>query len=170
MKNLNPITLPKTETKTGLTESTGSQPGAPAPASPVIALPAENPVAPVNPVSTPTSVAVKTALKQARQLEEQFQAGVTQSRDSLGFALRVMIGNDVSGTDAGRLLVENAFEAVKQAAAGGKATRADLVAAAAGLQHAENALANRSLKFPADLATVRDSARKAASLLETSLE
>lgn len=78
-----------------------------------------------------------------------------------------MIANEVPGTDAGRLLVENAFEAAKQSGAGGKAVRADLVAAAAGLQHAENHLANRSLKNPGDLATVRDAVRKADQLLET---
>ncbi len=109
---------------------------------------------------------VKAAIAKAKQLEQDLQTGVVAARDALGFALRVMIGNDVPGTDAGRLLVENAFETTKQAAAGGKATRADLVAATAGLQHAENNLANRSLKFPADLATVRSSVQKANKLLE----
>jgi hypothetical protein len=156
MKNLNP-----TERSAPVPEASRSNAAAPEPIEPAAAGAA-------NPAALPDAKAIaKAAVAKAKEQAEELQTGVAQARDNLGLALRVLISNGVPDTDRGRMLVENAFEAAKLASAAGKATRADLSAAASGLQHAENQLANRTLKFPDDLATVRSALRQANNRLET---
>lgn len=113
----------------------------------------------------------KELLRQAKaaaaHVAELTQTTLAQAREAIGFALRVMIGNGFPDNHGARLLAENAFEAAKLAsAAGQKATRADISTAAIALANAEANLANCSLKFPADLARVREALQKIRTALK----
>lgn len=99
---------------------------------------------------------LQQAEARVKQRHELLQSALTRVREALAFALRVMINNGVFENEQSRLITEDAFEAAKNASAGGKGTREDLYAAIAGLQVAGRFLSNRSLKSQGDLQYVLD--------------
>ena len=96
---------------------------------------------------------------------EALQDGLALAKKTLGHALRVMIANQFPEGDGGRRIAENAFEHAKNVREG-KATRADLAAAAQGLTDAVNHIANHSLKFPGDLDQLRNGLRQVVAAAE----